>query len=132
MLNLLVSILLLGEVGSGWGEGRVLSMTRKLYNFCLTMLATLWSVSLNLWWCYSKHFDYLNVLRCQKTKQGRKILLIKICCCQGDCNLKQGFCNKQNPHTVFISQEFTILKRECFKIDRFETHLYVTHHNLSY
>lgn len=127
-----VHITVAGEMGSGWGEGRVLSMTHKLYNFCLTMLATFWSVSLNLWWCYSKHFDYLNVLRCQKTKQGRKILLIKICCCQGDCNLKLGFCNKQNPHTVFISQEFTILKRECFKIGRFETHLYVTHHNLSY
>lgn len=119
MLNLLVSVLWLGEgkrLGGGGGVGTFYD-THKLYNFCLTMLATFWSVSLNLWWCYFKHFDYLNVLRCQKTKEGRKILLSKICCCQGDCNVKQGFCNMQNPHAVSISQEFTILKRECFKID---------------
>lgn len=72
--------------------------------FRLIMLATFWSISLNLWWCYSKHFDYLNVLRCQKTKQGRKILLIKICCCQGNCNLKRGFRNTRDPNPVCISQ----------------------------
>lgn len=65
----------------------------------------------------SKHFDYLNVLRCHKTKQGRKILIIKICCCQKDCILKQRFCNVQNPHSVSISQDLTMLKRECFKVE---------------
>lgn len=105
-----------GGVLGGWDRGWVLSMTHKLCKiFCLIMLATSWSVSLHLWWCYSKHFDYLNVLRCQKTKQGRKILLIKICCCQGNCKLKQGFRNPQDPSTSCISQYLTALKRECFK-----------------